>query len=115
MHEIDLAQDIVNLALEQASRLRATRVLAVNLRVGQLAGVEAGALHAAYREASARTVLAGSRLAIIDVPLVVWCAVCLAEVTPVRINRLRCPRCDTAAGEIRRGRELEIAALEVDA
>jgi hydrogenase nickel incorporation protein HypA/HybF len=114
MHELDLARNIVELAVEAAERMEAVRVNAVNLRVGRLAGVDPGALHFAFDVATADTLLAGARLQVIDVPLVVWCAHCLTEVELPQVNHFRCPRCGTAAGEIRQGRELEIASLEID-
>ncbi|MBL8958433.1 MAG: hydrogenase maturation nickel metallochaperone HypA [Gemmatimonadetes bacterium] len=114
MHELSLAHGIVEQSLATAERLRAARVVAVQLRVGRLAGVEAGALLFSYDIASQGTALEGSRLDIIEVPLVVWCAHCLKEVELPGIQRLRCPTCDTLCGEIRHGRELEIASLEIE-
>lgn len=114
MHELSLAHGIVQAAAEAAQRIGAMRVNAVNLKVGRLAGVEAGALLFSYEIAAAGTPLEGSRLQIVDVPLLVWCSHCLAEVELPEVNRFRCPACGTAAGEIRRGRELEIESLEVE-
>jgi hydrogenase nickel incorporation protein HypA/HybF len=115
MHELSLAHGIVEQASEAARRANASRVVSVQLRVGRLAGVEAGALRFSYDIATAGTSLEGSRLDIVDVPLVVWCAHCLKEVELPTIQRFRCPTCNTACGEIRQGRELEIAALEIEA
>lgn len=114
MHEISIAQDIVELAAEAAASARAERVVTVTLRVGALAGVEAGALRSSFDIAARGTILEGSRLGIIDVPLVVWCAHCLVEVHVDGVQRLRCPTCGTPCGEIRRGRELDIESLEIE-
>ena len=114
MHELSIAQGIVEVAAETATRHRALKVNAVNMKVGRLAGVDAGALLFSYDIVAAGTLLEGSRLAIIDVPLVVWCANCLREVTLPEVNQFRCPDCGVAAGEIRHGRELEIESLEIE-
>ncbi len=114
MHELDLAHDLIDLAGDAAARAGAERVLVVRVRVGQLSGVEGDALRTAWPEASIGTVAEGARLEIIDVPLVVWCAFCLCEVTPRAINHLACPTCGTAAGEVRQGRDLELESLEID-
>lgn len=114
MHELDLVRTIVDVAVEAAHALRATKVAAVHVKVGRLAGVEAGALAASYGVACANTVLEGSRFEIIDVPIAVWCAHCLKEVELPRVNHFFCPACGVAAGEVRRGRELEVAALEIE-
>lgn len=114
MHELSLAHGIVEVAAEAAQRMDAVKVTAVNLRVGRMSGVEPGALLFSYDIAASGTLLEGSRLVIIDVPLVVWCSHCLKEVELPELNRFRCPDCGTAAGEIRRGRELEIESLEIE-
>jgi hydrogenase nickel incorporation protein HypA/HybF len=114
MHEIDLATSLVRLAEEAANRACARRVTTVHLAVGRLAGVEAGALRSSYHEATKGTLLEGSKLAIRDVPIVVWCAHCLREVELEDVRAFRCPACGTAAGEIRRGKELEIESLEIE-
>jgi hydrogenase nickel incorporation protein HypA/HybF len=113
VHELSLAHGIVEIAAEAARRAGATRVEVVRLRVGRLAGVEAGALRFSYEIACAGTVLEGSRLAIEDVPLAIWCATCGAERELPGVQRFRCPVCDTPSGDIRRGRELEVCALEI--
>lgn len=114
MHELSIAQGIVELATEAAERARADRVVAVHLRVGALSGVEPGALLFSYGIAAEGTIAEGSRLSIIDVPLVVWCAYCLKEVELPSVQLFRCPTCNTACGEIRSGRELDIESLEVE-
>ncbi len=114
MHELDIAHELVDLAGEAAARAGAERVTLVRVRVGELSGVEGGALLSAWPEATTGSVVEGAQLAIIDVPLVVWCAFCLREVQPVAINHLTCPNCGTAAGEVRQGRDLELESLEID-
>ena len=114
MHEVDLATELARLAEESAVAAGASRVLAVHLALGRLSGVDGAALHAAFREASAGTLLDGSRLLIREVPVVVWCAHCLREVEIGDVRAFRCPTCGTAAGELRAGKELEIESLEIE-
>ena len=114
MHELSLAHGIVEQATEAARRANAERVVAVQLKVGRLAGVEAGALLFCYDLAAQGTFLEGSRLDIVDVQLVVWCAHCLKTVELPGVQSFRCPTCGTPCGEIRQGRELEIASLEIE-
>jgi hydrogenase nickel incorporation protein HypA/HybF len=114
MHELSLAHGIVEQAAEAARAAQAERVVAVHLKVGRLAGIEAGALLFCYEIASQGTLLEGSRLEIEDVPLVVWCAHCLEAVELAGIQSFRCPTCQTPCGEIRQGRELQIESLEVE-
>lgn len=114
MHELSLAHGIVVLAAEAARKAEATRVVAVHLKVGRLAGIEPGALLFCYDIASKGTPLEGSRLEIEDVPLVLWCSHCLEEVTLSGVQSFRCPKCQTPSGEVRSGREMQIESLEVE-
>lgn len=114
MHELSLAHGIVEQAIEAARHASAERVVSVHLKVGRLAGVEAGALLFCYDLATEGTFLEGSRLEIVDLPLIVWCAHCLEAVELPGVQSFRCPTCGTPCGEIRQGRELEIASLEIE-
>lgn len=114
MHELSLAQDVVEQATEAARSADGGRVTAVHLTVGRLAGVEAGALLFCYETACKDTPLEGSVLIIRDAPLVVWCAHCLEERTLPGIQSMRCPLCRTPCGEVRGGRELQIDSLEME-
>lgn len=109
-----MARSLVDLALSEARDLGATAIRFVTLEIGPLSGVDPAALQFCFPEAAADSILEGAELKIVHVPLVVWCSYCLCEVSPAHVSHLVCPRCGTAAGEIRRGRELHIIALEVE-
>jgi hydrogenase nickel incorporation protein HypA/HybF len=66
MHELSIAMSIVEIAGEEAKRLRARRVNAVHVKVGALSGVVKDALEFAWQVATDNTPVAGSRLAIED-------------------------------------------------
>lgn len=113
MHEVDLAHELVRVASARATEAGAKRVKTVSLEVGDLAGVEGDALRSAFDVAIGGTLLDGATLALIRIPLTVWCPYCLTTV-PVEVNNLVCPTCGQPAGEIRSGKELEIIALEIE-
>lgn len=112
MHELSVALSLIELVEEEALRLDG-RVSAVHLRLGALAGVEKQALHASWELACAGTGLEGSRLVIVDVAVVVYCTQC-AQVQALGIAHwFCCPECGAPTPDVRQGRELELAALEV--
>jgi hydrogenase nickel incorporation protein HypA/HybF len=113
MHELSIAMSIVEMAQEEAAG-RGTRVLAVHLKLGPLAGVVKDALLSSYGLACEGTEMEGSRLVIEEVPVVAYCATCGGERTPPSMQWLVCPECSTPFSRIVRGRELEVFALEVD-
>ena len=114
MHELSIALGIVDAASEEAIRQNASRVCAVHLKLGPLSGVVKEALEFAYEASCFGTPLAGSRLIIEDRPLVVYCTACRAERTLASIQRFVCPECGAATPQVIGGRELELAALEVE-
>ena len=104
---------IVDIAQEEAAR-RAVRVNAVHLRLGTLAGVVKDALLTCYEMACMDTPLQGSRLEIEEVPVVVHCSQCRADRTLDSLQCFCCPQCGSPAGEVLRGKEIEVVALEVE-
>ena len=113
MHELSIALGIVDVATEEAER-RQTRVVAVHLRLGPLSGVVKEALVSAFGLAREGTALAAAELVVEEVPLVAYCPACAAECTLASVQELCCPACGTPTPEIRRGRELEVVALEIE-
>lgn len=113
MHELSIAYSLVEMASRAAEDAGVTRVEAVRLRLGALAGVVKEALLFSYDVATEGTILAGSRLEIEEVPVALYCPACDAISTLETIQLFCCPRCGTPSGDIRQGRELELISLEV--
>ena len=113
MHELSIALNLVEIAETAARDAGATRVETVHLKLGVFSGVVKEALLFAYDTATRDTLLAGSRLQIEDVPLVIYCPACDQERELPSIQWLQCPHCGTPANEIRRGTELELTSMEI--
>lgn len=103
----------LNLALDQARQAGARRVLVLRLRIGVLSGVVPEALQFAFEALSPGTAAEGGALAIDSVPARFWCAQCLREFEADDLFA-ECPGCHSASRELRAGRELEVASLEID-
>ena len=73
MHELSVAQRLVELVCEEVRAERACRVTVVHLRLGPLSGVVAEALLFAFDSATAGTRLDGAKLAIEPVEPAVSC------------------------------------------
>ena len=113
MHELSVAQGLVELVADEVARDGPVRVLSVQLRIGPLSGVEPSALLFAYDAATAGTPLDGSALHIEEVPATVFCEPCGVERELVAVTCLRCPACGAATPNVVRGRELEVVSVEV--
>lgn len=115
MHELSIALSLIEMASEEAERRGGPRVEAIHLRLGALAGVVKDALLSAYDVAQEGSAIAGARLVIEDVPVVIDCAACGVERVPDGGRWFLCPVCGSPAARVVSGRELEVTALELDA
>jgi hydrogenase nickel incorporation protein HypA/HybF len=113
VHELSIAQGIVEVVTESARAAGVSGIRTVHLNIGRLSGIEPGALHFSYELVVQGTMLDGSRLVIQEIPIVIYCASCDAERELPGVQRFRCPVCDVPSGDIRRGRELDVAFIEV--
>ena len=113
MHEVSVMAEAVRLAVDAAKSSGASRVLALRLRVGTLSGVVPDAMRFAFDVVCRDTMAAGASLEIESVPAACWCATCRAEFECADFFN-ECPRCHNVSGELRRGRELEIASVEMN-
>lgn len=113
MHELSIAMDIVEAAVDEAKQ-RNVQVSAVHLRLGALSGVVKDALLFCYEVACQDTPLQGSRLVVEEVPVAVFCARCNEKRVIESLQSFTCPRCGAPAGNVLQGRELEVYALEVE-
>jgi hydrogenase nickel incorporation protein HypA/HybF len=114
MHELSIAMSIVELAEEEIERRGNVQITAVHLKLGALSGVVKAALLASYEMASEGTPLAGSRLVVEDVPVVVFCKKCQEQRPISSIQLFCCAECGTPSSEIAQGKEIEVVALEIE-
>ena len=114
MHELSIAESLIDLACEAADREQAPRVIRLQVRIGAIAGVVKEALIFSFELAAEGTACAGAELEIDDVPLTVHCPQCERTQTLHDTWNLSCPECGTPTPAVLTGRELELAAVEVD-
>ena len=114
MHELSIIASIVDTVTESVAAYPGARVVEVRLRVGALASVIEDSLQFCYGIATDGTPLAGSKLVVKILPVVMHCEPCAADVELEGLQSFRCPRCGELCGEIRQGRELEIDSIEID-
>ena len=114
MHELSIAESIIEGAAEESARHPDSRIAVVHLQVGKLSGVVKEALLFSYELACEGTELEGSRLEIEEIAAVVFCTECYAERTLASIQDFRCPVCQTPTPDVIRGRELLITGLEME-
>jgi hydrogenase nickel incorporation protein HypA/HybF len=88
-------------------------VHAIRLRIGALSGAVPEALQFAFEALTDGTAAEGAELVVENVPARFWCAKCAREFEAGKMFA-ECPDCKTPSGELRGGREMEVASLEID-
>jgi hydrogenase nickel incorporation protein HypA/HybF len=113
MHEVSIMAEAVRMAVETARASGGASVTGLKLRVGTLSGAVPDAMRFAFDVVCRGTLAEGAWLEIETVPAACWCATCVSEFACLDFLN-ECPRCRNVSGELRRGRELEIAAVELN-
>jgi hydrogenase nickel incorporation protein HypA/HybF len=114
MHEFALVVGMLDLAERHARDDGATRITALWVDVGALAGVVPEALTFAFEGARVGTLAHDAELHVNFLPGIAYCASCAATF-PLddRYGIAVCPTCDTPSADLRQGRELHLSRLEV--
>ncbi|MGA9672723.1 MAG: hydrogenase maturation nickel metallochaperone HypA [Terracidiphilus sp.] len=114
MHELSIVSSVVSTVMESLEAYPGARVVEVRLKVGALASVVVDSLEFCWGIATEDTPLAGARLVVNTVPVMMHCAACDADVELEGVQSFRCPRCDAPCSDLRQGRELDIESFEIE-
>lgn len=113
MHELSIAQNVIDLASRHAAEHGGGVVHAVTLRIGRLSCVHEDALRYSFELIREGTPLAEAELHVVNVPVRIWCPACAAERELPGIQSFACPDCGTRSADIRAGRELDLDSIEL--
>jgi len=113
MHELSLAQGIVDLVESEARAQHFSKVKAVHVVVGALASVEPEALAFGFDSVARGTVADGARLVLERPPGTAECMSCGAEVK-LDSRGEPCPGCGSYQLLVTAGEELRVSDLEVE-
>jgi len=113
MHELSIAVSIVELAEEESAQRGNAHINAVYLKLGVLAGVVKDALLSSWELACEGSSVAGARLVVEEIPATVYCPVCLGPRSLPSTQWFACSECGNPVSQVLQGRELEVAALEI--
>lgn len=113
MHEMSIAESVLQIIEDAASTERCTRVKTVWLEIGQLAGVEQESLRFCFDMVTRDSVAQDARLEIIEIAGQGWCMECACTVA-VTARYEPCPRCGSFQIEVTGGEEMRVKELEVE-
>ncbi len=113
MHEMSLAVDIVDLAVQTAVREKAQRISGVEIEVGNLAGVLVDSLEFCLGAAARDTLAEGAAFRIIPQQATGKCRDCGIGFDVVSFYQ-HCPDCSGINVEITGGQQLKVAAVTIE-
>ena len=112
MHEVSLAEGIIEIVGSTATRAGADTVTEVRVEVGELSNVELHALEFAFDSVKKGTVADSARLAIDRTEGAAWCLPCRKEVPLHRFGDA-CPLCGGFQLAPVRGTEMRVVDIKV--
>ena len=113
MHEMSLAEGIVQLVEDAARADGCSRVKAVWLEIGQLAAVEIEALRFCFDAVTRDSIVEGARLEIIETQGQGWCMKCESNVAVTALYE-PCPVCGSYQIQVTGGSEMRVKEFEVE-
>lgn len=112
MHEMSLAEGVLQLLEDAACQQKFDKVLTVWLEIGQLSGVEVEAMKFCFDAVTRDSVAQGACLEIIVLPGVGWCMACAVSVPMAEVFG-ECPHCGGHQMQVTGGTEMRVKELEV--
>lgn len=113
VHEMAIAQNILDIAVAAAQRGGAKRIGKINVVAGELRGIVPTQLTFCFGIAAQDTIASDAYLSFETVPVTAKCTSC-DEAFTVEDFFYTCPRCESTDVEVTGGTELRVRDIEVD-
>jgi len=111
MHQLGIAQEILNTALETGQKEGAHKVTSVHVKVGEHTTVDVADLRFCFDALKVGTIAAEAELALETAPPAA-CRVCKTSFSPEG-DPSACPACGSSEVEIMSGREVYVDSVEL--
>lgn len=113
MHEMSIAEGIVDIALHTLHENEGTLIHNITLKVGAMSGVEPSSLLFCFDAVTKETVAEGATLTIEMEPIRGRCLDC-DTVFEVENYVFKCPACGSVVVNMETGRELQVLSIDMD-
>jgi len=113
MHEMSIAQGLLDILKEEMRKHQANRLRSVRLHIGQISAIVPESLSFCFEVMTAGTEMEGARLDMEIIPLTGRCRTCEGEFQ-IQNYAFECPHCHSRDIETMSGQELSIVEMEVD-
>lgn len=113
MHEMALAEEVLQIVQAAARREGCQRVRALWLEIGQLSSVEPEAMRFCFEAVARDSIAAGARLEIVAAAGAAWCDECAAPVELAALGEA-CPRCGGYRLRVTGGTQMRVRQMEAE-
>ena len=111
MHELSIASYLLEAVEEQAQQAGAARIVAINLVIGERAGVVDDSLRFSFELLAQDTLAEGACINVRRTLMRFHCAACADDYTPR--EGFRCPRCGASGQIVDDASKLMIESIEI--
>ena len=115
MHELQVTERILEIALKYAEPNQVEKILAIHLKIGELSDLEDEWIQKYFDYLSKDTIAEGAQLKIQRIPIVMACDNCSHSfnVNLKNAQDIQCPECGHPRCSLVSGREYRIENMEV--
>lgn len=113
MHEMSLAEGVLQIIEDAARTQDFSRVKKVWLEIGQLANVEKEAMRFCFDAVTRDSIAQNADLEFIDTPGQAWCMEC-SDTVQVQALYDVCPKCGGHQLQVTSGNEMRVKELDVE-
>jgi hydrogenase nickel incorporation protein HypA/HybF len=113
MHELSVTQEVLNIAVEKAQKAKASKIIRIDLVIGEMSGVLDDSVQFYFDFLSKDSIASGASLAFKRVPMQVRCKHCGNIFLPGK-QSWSCPQCQEWEVEVLAGREFYLESIEVE-
>lgn len=120
MHELSMAQGIINAVLETAESNNATDVNEVTIEIGRLAMINPEQLEFILGVLVENTIIQDAKIVIEDIPAEIECYDCKFHGNAVIDDKdhyapmVKCPECDSFSVEILNGKDIVVKNIVIE-
>ena len=113
MHELSIANSILNIVLNEKKTKNLPDIKAIGLKIGSLSGILPDALEFSFDAIKKETPLENTILEISEIPIRGICKSC-NEKFSVTDYIFACPECKSSSIEVYKGQEMDIEYLDIE-
>lgn len=113
MHELAITEGIIGIAVPEAEKHGAKRILEIRLKIGELSGVVPECIQYYFDIASQGTIAENAKITVEKIPVTIRCLDCGFE-GAIERRKIRCGECGSTNFRLLGGKEYFVDSLEVE-